>query len=616
MSKIRYGGVTIPYAFTTSFRQEAVYDELGGTDYYVTRFTIECQGILNTAYIAEICPDLVIQAGMDFTDNAGDLMNIIRKRLLKPRQDLSITVNGVELIPKITGLPGTVDSQNGPKPQHCTITPLTTKTFLLTYEIQAEYWECPNIQPSSTPIVQNSPGGPVLFNRWSERVEIDGRNFSTRVREGVFAIRSDNSEGKLADELRTQLAVVGVPNGFLRERSDYTVDPSGLRISYRTVDREVYLLPPFPAYEAEGEYIETSTRMGNTPSRVGEVRVRLKADRITNRARLLETAIQVAGSKLVNREFANGAFLGTLQQAVVKMELYDNDVECRMRALLNPQSDPTGKGRKEQTWGFRLDRIAETPYPNGPNQPLYFPRGEISILLQAAAYHDPCLQAQLSCETGQMTNGLAPGKAGVTRETQGATTGGTPFGADNPSTCTQQIGGIVTISTGVINPDDFAAKYQSLSPDRSIFLEYRVENRFESDKHIYMLPVAAAAGTPTFTAGGGTAAFCQLAAPTLLLISDWTALKSLERPQIPTPAIGSRWILLDEHHEPAMVILGADGVTPVYRQSGTYVFGCLDPSPLTIQDIAFGQPPWLIADGDVPRTVDPSQLFDGLILPF
>lgn len=612
MSRLRYNGVSIPYCFTSNFRQEALYDDLGGTDYYVTKFSIEVQGVLNSAYIAEIVPDIVATAGMNFTDNAADLMNMVRKRLLKPRQNLSFSFNGVELIPAVTGLPGTVDAQNGPKPKHCTITQLTTTTFLISYAIEAEYWECPTINPDSKPIVNQGPGGsPVLFNRWTERVTINDRNFTTRIREGKFVLRSDNQTGQIADQLRSQFAVVGVPNNFLRSSSEYTVSADGLSIQYRITDSEVYLLPPNPAYTAEGEYIETSSRMGNTPSRIGEVRVRLKADRITDRAKLLETAIQVAGSKLVNREFANGMFLGTLQQATIKVELYDNDCEVRMRCLLNPQSDPSGKGRKEQTWGFRLDKIVDTPYPNGVNQPLYFPRGEISILLQAASYYDPCLNNQLNAQTGQMNNGLAPGTAGITREIPGATTPGDPFGADNVPAPTQQIGGILTITTGVIAPDDLLAKYQQLSPDRSIFIEYLVQNRFESDKHIYQMPLSSPSGF-----NGASCAFVQLANPTLMLISDWTALKSLEVPEIPDSNIGSRWILLDEHYEPAMVILSADGVTPVYRISGTFFYGCVNPNPQTIQDIAFGKAPWITDDPDIPRVVTSANQFPGLILPF
>mgnify|MGYP001604308601 CR=1 FL=1 len=604
MSQIRYNGVTLPLAFTSDFRQEALYDDMGGTDYFVTKFDIRTQCVINSAYLAQLVPDIAAVDGTDFTSNSADLMNMIRKRLLVPRRQLSVSFNGVELIPTVTGLPGTVDAQNGPKPQSCTVQSLTNTTFLLTYHVLAHYWECPNINPGSTPLVQNAASGPVLFNRWSETVDIDNRNFSRRTRRGKFMIRSDNSDGKIVDQYRSQMAILGVPNGFLRESSSYTVDPSGLAIEYQIVDKEVYILPPLPAYEAEGTYVESAVRAPGA-NRWAEVRVRLKGDRNTNKAELLETALKVAASKVLRAQQDEGQNVrGLPMDVTLSSELYDNAVEARIRAMLGPMGSSNGNARKEQTWGFRFDRITETPGID--NQPSYFQRGNISILLQAASYFDPCLRAKLQCETGQMDIGMAPGTAGNTREGPGSTTPGNPFGADNPGACTQAIGGIVSITTGVIAADDFLAKFQKLSPDLSIWVDYMIETRLESDKHIYMMPIASPTGF-----GGNTAAFVQLAAPTSLVIIDWTASKTLDQPEIPSPDIGPFAVLLDEHYETAMLVLATDGVTPLYRISGTYCYGLKLPNERPILDLRWPRPPWMLDDFN--RAPSLGNYFGGLL---
>lgn len=588
-----------------------MYDDVGNTDFHVTKFDIQVQAVLNAAYLAELVPDVVATAGNEgFTGSAADIMNMIRKRLLVPRRVLSFQFNGIELIPRITGLRGYVDAQNGPKPQFCSITPVTNETFLLQYHIIAHYWECPSIDPDEDPLVANRASGPVLFNRWTERVEIDDKNYSKRTREGKFMIRSDNPQGLTVDRLRAEMVSVGVPQGFLRESSEYAVTPDGLALEYRVVDQEVFILPPAPAFKAEGEYIETSTRFD--AKRHGEVRVHLVGDKKADKAKLLEKAVQIGASKLYTRNFANNTFLGVLEYATFKIELYENDVEIRFRALLNPDSDNSGRGRIQELWGFRLDKIAETPLSTaGTIAPAYTLRGNVPLLLQAAAYYDPCLQQRLNCSTGQFNFGLAPGTAGAIRENPGASSAASPIAPDNPQICTQLAPGAGMATLTAISPDDFQARYLRLSTfDRSIWTDYVVQNRYEGDGHRYMLPVARAAGTT----GTGPAAFVTLAAPTLLWIADWTATRTLNKPLIPRATLpDSNWVLMDQHLEPDMVTVGPDGVTPIYRISGAYVYGHREPESDISANVAFGRPPWLT--DDYTRTLSTADLTDGLLLP-
>lgn len=446
MSLLNYNGITLPYPITTGFSQNVLYDPEGGVDWYCTQFDISVQAILNVNYLSTIFNSALIGAAA--ADNAALIMDAIRTTLLQPRRTLSFKCNGVELIPQqqgVDGTPigsGTVDAQNGPKPQSCVITQLNSVTFLINYRIIAHYWENNN-RNNSTLAIQNQAGGEVLYNRWTETVDIDNCMYSTRTRSGKFIIRSDNISGSMVDAFRTQMAVVGVPRGFLRESSSYTVTPDGLGMQYRVVDREVFKMPPTPAYTAEGYYRDQSVKPGAF-KRYGEVYVKLRGSKdkyLSPQDKLLTAAVIICAKKLGLANDAGRASVAQsmiLQEATITIGMYDNYVECYMRALF-----PVGEERKFGVVGF-LDFIASaraflctTPYPNGgisdfQPPPTYKDRGTASILLQAAKYYDPSLQnnalafgSSISSNNpdtargsakSQMNNGLKIGEAGVNPE--------------------------------------------------------------------------------------------------------------------------------------------------------------------------------------------------------
>lgn len=391
----------LPYARIQEFRQEAVYDEGSHTDWVKTKFDIRCECALNANYLEIIVPNLVYTSD----PNAAQIMKTIRTMLLKPRKTLSVKFNNLELIPQNLDLVGTVDASNGPQPQTCQIIQMNNVTFLCIYHIVAHYWEKNVVRGAGNEVV-NQPGATVLFNRWSETVDIDNRNFTKRTRSGRFVIRTDNKEGFIADQVRNQMAVVGVPKGFLRDSSTYTVDPGGLGIDYRVTDKEAYKMPPKPAFEASGKFTEIGTTNGAI--RHGEVDVRLRGDRFTNQAELIETAVAVCSSKLD----LNGK-ISILESITLSVDMYENDVECRMRAMFRPGTRDNAKDRISGVAALDLNEATFTPFSDGVDyQPQYFTRGSASLLLQAAAYYDPSFAAVFDPKTGQFTTGLEPGQAG------------------------------------------------------------------------------------------------------------------------------------------------------------------------------------------------------------
>lgn len=429
-----YNGLFLPLPDTTSFEQTAIYDP-SYTDWYLVKFDVTVQCKLNVNYMSLIAPDLIV-GGAPVTENAADIMAVARSRLLQPRRAFSFKCGGVELIPQPpAGNAGTVDAKNGPQPQSCSLVQLTSTLFLMTWKVVAHYWENnsvdPNeaIDPTGNPIVSNQQGNPVLYNRWTETQSIDQRNYSRRTRKGKFVIRSDNEEGLIADQLRQQMAVVGIPKGFLREKSDYTVSEDGLSITYTVTDKEVYKYPPRPAFTATGSYTESS---GLDRIKYGQVDVSLQGDPDGDHDELVNVAITVATQKLRNRgaRVNDDDQLNFLEIASIRVGLYDNWVEVCMRSMLDMK-----RGRKAgvANWdwaaagGGAVGNTPEDPEPSLTETPLsqdfdtppqYTLRGSsVGLLLQAAAYYDPNLKNTLIDEaTNQLKDRPEVGTAGKTRE--------------------------------------------------------------------------------------------------------------------------------------------------------------------------------------------------------
>lgn len=404
MSVLTYNGITLAYNSTTYFRQEAVYEEVGGVDRMLTRYDITCQSVINSNYLSSIASNLLVN-GQPGTDNAALIMNAIREKLLKPRRALSFTFNGVDIIPISPATFKRLDAKNGPQPRYCDIIQFNNSTFMISFAITAHYWENNVVNISANPVVKNNPGNPVLFNRWSERVSIDNCNYTTRTRQGKYGIRSDNVEGKTADSFRSDMAVLGVPEGFLRHSSDYAISPDGLILEYSIVDKEVYKKPPVPAFEAEGEYVETSSR--GDGKRFGEVRVRLKGDKgaIATQSNLVyvcmavcSTKLDIVGAPLTVEALQDPREKGVLEYAALKVGMYENWVECHMRAMIPPLNRKLKGvviGRKAQVF---------TPLSDGQQavlKPAYLDRGTASLLLQTASYYDPNLKQKLGAATPQ-----------------------------------------------------------------------------------------------------------------------------------------------------------------------------------------------------------------------
>lgn len=167
-----------------------------------------------------------------------------------------------------------------------------------------------------------------------------------------------------------------------------------------------------------------------------------------------------------------------------------------------------------------------------------------------------------------------------------------------------------TVVVGEVQIDDNNAQtVEESALNNAIFDEFIINSRFEGDGHRYMLGITSETGFQ-----GSSVAFVQLASPTLLWIADWTVLVKATM-RIPDPDVPIQdWVLLDDHVESVAVVPNPDGITPLYRISGTYVYGHKNPKAKTYENVTIPRLPW-VKDGVFQTTILSSNLDNTLLIP-
>lgn len=411
MAYISYNGISLPYSDLTDFQMEAVSDP-SNTDRILTKFLIGASTVINkdflTYFMAESGALLAPTAGQ----NPVAITQLIYQRLMERRKRLSLQFNGVEMIPqRQQGVTGYVDAMNGPVPLRCEILPMgcaTNETFILTFKIEANYWLHQDNLDSANPN-KNLPGNVVLYNRWTESVDIDDQNRTTKARRGKLMIRSDNVKGWIADQIRSSMAVVGQPPGrFIRKKSYYTVSEDGLGLSYEVVDQEVFRMPASPSFRSEGVYIEEGTR--GDGKRIASCRVKLYGDNDTSQNELYRRSAAIVLVKLgagglgqdlqaldPNAKAQDAGFVLASRLAV---GMWENWAEFMVTVMMPAKPQRLREG----AMGGRTDLAM---VPDAGAVPKYLTRGTASLLLQAAAYYDPSF-TNTSLGPAEQTAGNAP----------------------------------------------------------------------------------------------------------------------------------------------------------------------------------------------------------------
>ena len=120
----------------------------------------------------------------------------------------------------------------------------------------------------------------------------------------------------------------------------------------------------------------------------------------------------------------------------------------------------------------------------------------------------------------------------------------------------------------------------------SCFDDYLIINRFESDGNRYLSGLTSPDGFD-----GDQVAFWQLATETMIWICDWTVeVSSEQQPPMPAETAPDGWVFLDKSMTPSSNMVQGDGGTPIWRISGTYVYGAKNPKTVTP---FYPRPPWI-----------------------
>lgn len=164
-----------------------------------------------------------------------------------------------------------------------------------------------------------------------------------------------------------------------------------------------------------------------------------------------------------------------------------------------------------------------------------------------------------------------------------------PATADNPIAPNETDLPNVTVTIGPVTIDDDMPAMQSTGGDQDVPADWICNSRFERDGHTYMMGVTSPGGFQ-----GNSVAFVRLTAATELWICDWTACRLHSQPELPDPtSVDSDWVLLDDCLEMRNLEVIQNGATPIYRVSGTFIYGKKSPASRTNRDAFFPLPPWL-----------------------
>jgi hypothetical protein len=155
--------------------------------------------------------------------------------------------------------------------------------------------------------------------------------------------------------------------------------------------------------------------------------------------------------------------------------------------------------------------------------------------------------------------------------------------------------------------DDYLAQYTNPNNYSGVFGDYFFENHYERDPHTYM-----ASQTTETPFNGSTVGFVRIGGPTLLWVCEWTAMQVGAKPVAPSPVpVSSDWVLLDIQPTFAGESRAADGVSPLYRLSGVYVYGHKNPNADVYKDGVFPLYPWVSQSAG--RQMQSSDFKQGLI---
>ncbi len=380
MAILTYNSLKFDRWLTTNYSQEMVYDQ-SDTDLMYIKTTIRGQAIVDGTEFLDINPTDATPVG-SFT--------ALRWQFMQPRQKLSFTVKGEELIPDALRLTGSavVDDRNGPKPRAFSIIgSLPQGSFVVYIEIETCFAETEALKDRSQ----------IISHRWTEDVTIDENFYSTLTRNG--RLRVSSASGLRTEQQRESCIVYGIPKGFIRKSMRYQRSEDGLELSYSIVDQEKYRMPPPPATWADGTYAETCE---NGAIRFALMTISLKGPKkdTCDQGTLMKIALEI----ILQRARTTGLVEAGKQLPFIRFssfseKLYDNEVTATARWICKPRKGLV-KGNMAPISVFGK---APTYSAAGTASPDPGSRGTAGLYLQGAPYQSPTGDQSIDVATGNLT---------------------------------------------------------------------------------------------------------------------------------------------------------------------------------------------------------------------
>lgn len=636
MGKLSYNGVTFPYEKIEPADQETVYSD-DGMDYLYTRHTF-----LVHAHLDPSVPGLMLPG-----ETFGGAVKRAIDRLHRPRGRLTL-VFGDAVVLDVLGAPeeemdeppiyarddgriGLIrihpvdprtDVKNGPFPEIVSLTNLTgNHSCHLRFRVTCHVRDCPL-------------GGPQwLSNRWEERVSLDGKKgITTRTRTGKLIIRP----GPFGADAFRGVATPPIPEGFDRITEDIAIQSDGLALTYTFVDRDAAVLPPEGATDSSGEFRVAADR---GVFRYAECSIHLTGDPKQTKERLVALATVVAIDRLEAAGLAKdkeGTWI--LLNAGIAEKMYENEVSVTVRALIEPPlrqvelragrqpgrghpviekvpankkpgDDPRGRmllpgGADGGAFGF-----GTTPFGSERGiSPELGLRGAAGLYLAAAALNAPCLRSAIEANQERLglTTAVAPAAdelrqpRGRARRKDGTELRGGPRAAGEARLASFGL----KDDRFILNNDVVSVRVVDRLPDLTPVQRQASLDGFYTDYRIHMQYIRDEGVTPrTEMREDGHTHYLKTRAKSLRLRVKWTAERVGGKPVIPTTETGDKNVVVcgRTRWDPGTLDVREDGVTPVFRSSGVYTFGFIDPKKA---DLGGAVPPWVMTlMGKIPRAV-------------
>ena len=326
---LKYNGISIAYQRVQTIVHGPVKDP-SGTDQLFTKITLVVDGLIYAS--SSIANSTVPVETQDFVAGSSPVSAAaarIRHMLTAPRKPLyydvttpSAATGAVPTVPNVPliNVQNPPDDNNGPwpDPDAFRINYVTQNTFEITWACTTWLTDCGPGESAAAP----------LSLRWEDSISYDKYWKATWQRTGTLIISA--RDPRSIDAYRRTTVIPGVPPGFRRVRSHYTMSKDNLRCDFTFTDEQMRYRPPYPVMDMDIVQSESFPLINGM--RHGEVFINLKGVQTANPRDLVMWAIVILRARIFAARPFIGASKTVLGDAVIKTRETETSVEVSATA--------------------------------------------------------------------------------------------------------------------------------------------------------------------------------------------------------------------------------------------------------------------------------------------